>query len=204
MESNKGSMRPNFEKVVNLFQPDVDGYSNWVSVDDVINSGLSWTNNGNVRRGIAFGVNEYNWDFKRTTNRRIVEMRLIGYSQSKSLSQKIRKDIIDELRQQTVSNFAVDCIVPLVERDKEIDHRWGRKDSPKYHYVSDTNQQSIDDFQLLSHSHNQFKREQCVKCKDNNLRYSPPNNQEFKIGCKEWNDEIGCEGCPLAQPELYR
>lgn len=197
-------MRPNLEKVVNLFQPDTDGYSDWVSVDDVINAGLSWSNNGNVRRGVAFAVNEYNWDFKRATNRRIVEMRLMGYNNSASFNQRIRKDIVDSLRQQTVSNFAPDCIVPLVESDKEIDHRWGRKDSSKYEYISDLEKQSIDDFQLLSHSHNQYKREQCVKCKETNLRFSPPNNQEFKIGCKEWDDNVGCEGCPLAQPELYR
>lgn len=197
-------MRPNLQKVVNLFQPDADGYSDWVSVDDVINAGLSWSNNGNVRRGVAFAVNEYNWEFNRANNRRIISMRLNGYNQSASFNQRIRKDIVDTLRQQTKSNFAPECIVPLVESDKEIDHRWGRKDSPKYEYISDVNNQSIDDFQLLSHSHNQFKREQCVKCKETNLRFSPPNGQEFKIGCKEWNDNVGCQGCPLAQPELYR
>lgn len=197
-------MRPNLQKVVNLFQPDAEGYSNWVSVDDVINAGLSWSNNGNVRRGIAFGVGEYNWEFKRVNNRRIIEMRLIGYNQSALLNQRIRKDIVDTLRRQTKSNFAPDCIVPLVESDKEIDHRWGRKDSPKYEYISDIDKQSIDDFQLLSHSHNQYKREQCVKCKKTNHRFSPPDNQEYKIGCKIWDDSIGCEGCPLAQPELYR
>ena len=131
-------------------------------------------------------------------------MRLSGYNESVSFNQRIRKDIVDTLRQQTKSNFSPDCIVPLVESDREIDHRWGRKDSPKYEYISDVNNQSIDDFQLLSHSHNQYKREQCVKCKETNLRYAPPNTQEFKIGCKEWSDSVGCQGCPLAQPELYR
>jgi hypothetical protein len=207
MKSNKVSMRPNLQKVVNLFQPNVNGCSDWVSVDDVANAGLSWSNNGNVRRGIAFGVNEYIWEFKRINNRHngtIIEMRLSGYNESATFNQRIRKDIVDALRKQTVSNFAPDCIVPLVEKDKEIDHRWGRKDSPKYEYISDLEKQSIDDFQLLSHSHNQYKREQCVKCKQTNLRFSPPNNQEYKIGCKEWDDSVGCEGCPLAQPELYR
>jgi hypothetical protein len=205
LEYNHGkAMRPNLQKVVNLFQPDSDGYSDWKTIDDVLNADLPWSNNGNVRRGIAFAVSEYNWDFKRTNNRRIVEMRLVGYNQSAAFNQRIRKDIVDSLRQESVSNFAPDCIVPLVNDDKEIDHRWGRKDSPKYEYISNVDEQSIDDFQLLSHSHNQFKREQCVKCKNTNLRYSPPNNQSFKIGCKEWDSEIGCNGCPLAQPELYR
>lgn len=200
-------MRPNLEKVVNLFRPDGDGFSDWVTVNDVINSGLSWSSNGNVRRGIAFGVKEYKWEFKRINNRHngtILEMRLVGYNDSDSFNQRIRKDIADELRKQTRSNFAPDCIVHLVESDKEIDHRWGRKDCPKYEYIRDVNKQSINDFQLLSHSHNQLKRELCINCKKTNLRFFPPNNQEFKIGCQEWDDAVGCEGCPLAQPELYR
>lgn len=200
-------MRPNLEKVVNFFQPDSNGYSNWITIDSVINAKLSWSNNGNVRRGTAFGVSEYNWEFKRINNRRngtIIEMRLVGYNQSVTFNQRIRKDIVDFLRQKTVSNFAPECIIPLVDKDKEIDHRWGRKDSPKYEYISNIVEQSIDDFQLLSHSHNQYKREQCVKCKNTNIRYFPLNDQLFKIGDKKWNNEIGCAGCPLAQPELYR
>lgn len=200
----KSSVRPNLEKVVNLFQPDSNGYSNWITIDSVINVELSWSNNGNVRRGTAFDVSEYNWEFKRINNRKIIEMRLVGYNQSVTFNQRIRKDIVDFLRQKTVSNFAPECIIPLVDKDKEIDHRWGRKDSPKYEYISNIVEQSIDDFQLLSHSHNQYKREQCVKCKDTNIRYFPLNDQLFKIGGKEWNNEIGCAGCPLAQPELYR
>lgn len=196
-------MRPNLQKVINLFKPDPDGYSDWVTVKDVRNASLPWSDNGNVRRGVAFNVGEYNWEFERENNRRIIKMRLNGHNKSASFNQRIRKDIVEKLRKQTVSNFAPGCIVPLVESDKEIDHRWGRKDSPKYEYINDLNKQSIDDFQLLSHSHNQFKREQCVKCKKTNLRFFPPNNQEFKIGGKEWDNNIGCNGCPLAQPELY-
>lgn len=200
-------LRPNLEKVVNLFQPDANGYSDWITVDQVKSVGLAWTNNGNVRRGIAFAVKEYKWEFKRINNRHngtIIEMRLAGYNDDASFNQRIRKDIVDELRKQSFSNFAVNCIVPLVENDKEIDHRWGRKDHSKYEYINDVSKQSIDDFQLLSHSHNQFKREQCVKCKNTNIRYLPPNSQSFVIGCEKWEDEIGCSGCPLAQPELYR
>ena len=197
-------MRPNLEKVVNLFKPDANGFSEWVSIQEVRNNGLSWSNNGNVRRSIVFGVYEYKWEFKRLNNRRIVELRTIGYGQSKAFNQSIRKDIVDELRKQTRSNFALDCIVPLVDDDKEIDHRWGRKEHSNYEYLNDLDKQTIKDFQLLSHSHNQFKREQCVKCKQTNLRFSPPNNQSFVVGCINWEDEVGCIGCPLAQPEMYR
>lgn len=197
-------MRPNLEKVVNLFCPNVNGYSKWITVEEVKKAGLVWSNNGNVRRGVAFGVNEYIWEFKRMNNRRVIEMRLSGYNNTIRFNQNIRKDIVDELRKQKVSNFAIDCIVPLVENDKEIDHRWGRKDDPKYSYINDLSKQNLSDFQLLSHSHNQFKREQCVKCKSTNIRFSPPNDKSFVIGCEQWESDVGCFGCPLAQPELYR
>lgn len=199
--------RPNLKKVNDLFQPDEYGHSKWVTIDEVVNAGLSWSNNGNGRRGCAFGVNEYNWDFKRVNNLprgKVLQIRLAGYNESLRLNQNIRKDIVAELRKQTRSNFALDCIVPLVENDKEIDHRWGRKDHSKYEYINDITKQSIDDFQLLSHSHNQFKREQCVKCKETNVRFSPPFGKDYQIGTKEWDSVVGCEGCPLAQPELYR
>jgi hypothetical protein len=199
-------MRPNLQKVNDLFKPNAKGFSQWVSVDDVIKFGLSWSNNGNARRGVAFNVNEFLWEFKRVTENpksKVISLRLAGHNHSRKLNQAIRKDIKDALLKQTTSNFAPNCIVPLAKDDKEIDHRWGRKDSPKYHYINDLSKQSISDFQLLSHSHNQFKRQRCVECKEKNLRYLPPNNQEFKVGCKKWEDSVGCEGCPLAQPELY-
>lgn len=197
-------MRKNLEKVVNLFLPDVDGYSDWVTVQEVINYGLNWSNNGNVRRGTVFGVTEYKWKFYREGKNKIIKMKLNGYNEKLVLNQKIRKDIVESLMKKSYSNFSPDCIIPLIKEDKEIDHRWGRKDHHKYQYLNDISKQSIDDFQLLSHSHNQFKREQCIKCKKTNLRFSPPNEQQFKIGCQKWEDEIGCSGCPLAEPELYR
>lgn len=203
MSEDKG-MRPNLEKVLNLFQPDDKGVSEWKSIEDVISAGLSWSNNGNLRRGIAFGVFEFTWEFKRAANRKVIELRLAGFNPTVAIRNAIRKDIVNELLKQDKSNFSVDCIVPLTESDKEIDHRWGRKDFLSYQYVNDLDKQSINDFQLLSHSHNQYKRQQCVKCKETNRRYPPPNSMKFVIGDIQWDDDIGCKGCPLAEPELYR
>lgn len=197
-------MRKNLKKVLDVFQPNSYGISDWKTIEEVINAGLSWSSNGNVRRGIAFGVSEYNWEFRRSSKRKITEIRLVGHNKKFVNKQLIRKDILIALRQQQKSNFAPECLIPLNKDDKEVDHRWGRKDHFLYEYMSDINLQSIDDFQLLSHSHNQFKREQCVKCTKTGIRYPPPNSMDFKIGNFVWNDEIGCKGCPLAQPEFYR
>jgi uncharacterized lipoprotein YddW (UPF0748 family) len=65
------AMRPNLKKVISVFTPDVDGNSEWVSVDDVMAGGLKWTKNGNIRRGVAFNVSEFYWEFKRVKNKEL-------------------------------------------------------------------------------------------------------------------------------------
>ena len=184
----------NLEKVISLFNPDENGYSRRVRVEEIENSNLTWSKNGNGRRGKFFGVQKFKFLVERGKGNKVISLKLDGLNESIILNQTIRKDIKDKLNEQNRSNFAPDCLIPLVDNDKEIDHRWGRKDSPLYDRINDTKKQSIDDFQLLSHSHNQFKREQCKKCTMTNVRYD----------ATMWDDSIGCSGCPLAQPELYR
>ena len=183
----------NLEKVDTLFQPDKNGYSRKVSREEIENSNLTWSKNGNGRRNVYFQVQKYKWVAERGKGNKVISLKLDGLNESVILNQTIRKDIKDKLYTQTRSNFAPTCLVSLVDKDKEIDHRWGRKDSPLYDRINDTSKQTIDDFQLLSHSHNQFKREQCKKCTMTNIRFNDT----------IWDDSVGCSGCPLAQPELY-
>ena len=183
----------NLEKVDALFQPDKNGYSRKVSREEIENSNLTWSQNGNGRRNVYFQVQKYKWVAERGKGNKVISLKLDGLNESVILNQTIRKDIKDKLYTQTRSNFAPTCLVSLVDKDKEIDHRWGRKDSPLYDRINDTSKQTIDDFQLLSHSHNQFKREQCKKCTMTNIRFNDT----------IWDDSVGCSGCPLAQPELY-
>ena len=184
----------NLEKVISLFQPDKNGYSRKVSREEIENSNLTWSKNGNGRRNVYFGVQKYNWIAERGKGNKVIALKLNGFNESIILNQTIRKDIKDKLNELTRSNFAPDCLIPLVDKDKEIDHRWGRKDSPLYSRINDTKEQTIDDFQLLSHSHNQYKREKCKKCTETNKRFDGI----------IWDNSVGCSGCPLAQPELYR
>ena len=184
----------NLEKVDALFQPDKNGYSRKVSREEIENSNLTWSQNGNGRRNVYFQVQKYKWVAERGKGNKVISLKLDGLNESVILNQTIRKDIKDKLYTQTRSNFAPTCLVSLVDKDKEIDHRWGRKDSPLYDRINDTSKQTIDDFQLLSHSHNQFKREQCKKCTMTNIRFDDT----------IWDDNVGCSGCPLAQPELYK
>ena len=155
---------------------------------------FAWLNNFS---GIEILPSLSNWRFTLSAKTEVAKISLFssnGFNESIILNQTIRKDIKDKLNELTRSNFAPDCLIPLVDKDKEIDHRWGRKDSPLYSRINDTKEQTIDDFQLLSHSHNQFKREKCKKCTETNKRFDGI----------IWDDSVGCSGCPLAQPELDR
>ena len=67
-------MRISNLKLVNeIFKPNDLGISKWLDIIDItkpisINEHfykLNWTNNGNMRKGIAFGVNKYVWETKR-------------------------------------------------------------------------------------------------------------------------------------------
>lgn len=69
--------------------------------------------------------------------------------------------------------------------------------------MNDVNKQSIDDFQLIHRSQNLMKREICKKCRASGERYSHP-TKEFVIGTKAFDASIGCNGCYLATPEMYR
>ena len=42
--------RPNLKKVKDLFSPDEKGCSDWKTIQEVIDAGLNWSENGNVRR----------------------------------------------------------------------------------------------------------------------------------------------------------
>ena len=57
--------RPNLKKVNDTFSPDENGCSDWRTIQEVTDAGLNWSENGNVRRGIAFGVAEYLWEYWR-------------------------------------------------------------------------------------------------------------------------------------------
>ena len=122
----------NLEKVNALFQPDEKGYSRKVSREEIENSSLTWSKNGNGRRNVYFQVQKYKWVAERGKGNKVISLKLDGLNESIILNQTIRKDIKDKLNEQTRSNFAPDCLIPLVKKDKEIDHRWGRKDSPLY------------------------------------------------------------------------
>ena len=67
----------NLEKVDALFPPDEKGYSRKVSREEIENSNLTWSKNGNGRRNVYFGVQKYKWIAKRGKGNEVIALKLI-------------------------------------------------------------------------------------------------------------------------------
>lgn len=84
----------------------------------------------------------------------------------------------------------------------EVDHKDDRKDDLR---VSDSNTQTLDDFQALCKACNDKKRQICKKCKESGYRFDatkiPGNYYSFYEGEAEYD---GCVGCYQYDPIQYR
>ena len=89
----------NLEKVNTLFKPDVNGYSRFVSVNEIMNSNLTWSKNGNGRRNVYFGVQKYNWIAERGKGNKVIALKLNGfnsYSEDQSFNDpEVLEEIMD-------------------------------------------------------------------------------------------------------------
>lgn len=86
----------------------------------------------------------------------------------------------------------------------EIDHKDGRKKDSDY---NDVQAQKPEWFQPLCKAANDFKREQCKKCKANGKRWSAKRLYKdfpFYKGDRTYRADIGCEGCYLYDPVAFR
>ena len=72
-----------------IFSPDnKNGVSKWLTVKEVIDGGLRWSKNGNIRHGICWNDNRYIWETKRKNERKtgeVIAIRTSGFSKKKFL-----------------------------------------------------------------------------------------------------------------------
>jgi hypothetical protein len=198
---NKMAITTN-KDVGSLFNPDESGISEWVTREQLLQSGCDLGNNGCVRRGIPeriSGAKKYIWEFERGTNNKLLALRTIGFNKQTRLNQTISSAIKLQILKKGYCNISM---MPFSD-DLEVDHRWGYKDHPKYNHINDTSKQRVEDFQPLCRSLNLKKRQMCKVCIETKIRPKHP-QKEFVVGNEILDDEIVCGGCPWAQPELYR
>lgn len=186
-----------FEK---LAQPNENGVSRWVSVDEFkgeyqglqLLNGAGWSRNDGPF-GKKYIVER---DKSRTPGNRTDAIRTVGYN-SRDYSQYIRADIRKEISSRT-------CPV-LGTSNPEADHKNGMKNEDR---VMKNEEQRLSDFQPLSKAANDAKRQYCKDCKITGIRYDAKQlgyPMSYYCGSAEHNgEETACIGCFWYDPIEFR
>ena len=156
------------ERVMALFKPDDNGFSEWFTRDEMVKAGLDLGNNGAQRYGAFFGIKDYKWDKKtKTENTRsqTVALRMVGFRENNDNSDR---PISSMVRQHYKDERCVVC-----GRGKTIpDHKNDLYNDPR---VLKTDTQTIDDFQPMCEPCNLLKREVCNQTRQTGRRYGATN-----------------------------
>lgn len=171
-----------------LANPDDDGFSRKVGIDELEANRLGLGNGGSWCRDDGPLGKIYNI-VRHKEKGRIVAVELHGFNQLPS-RRSVRPDIKCEIEKRR-------CAV-LDIGDPECDHKDGRiYDKP----AAAPDQQSLEDFQPLSKAANSAKRQHCKRCKETGMRFDATRLgyavSQFK-GDKEYRGT--CTGCYWHDP----
>ena len=183
-----------------LAQPDENGVSRWVSVDEFVGKyqGLQLLNGaGWSRDDGAFGRKYIvERDKSRTPGNRTDAIRTLGFNNG-DYSQHIRADIKKEIASRR-------CVV-LGTSNPEVDHKNGMKNEDR---VMKNEEQRLSDFQPLSKAANDAKRQFCKECKQTGIRYDATQlgypMAYYEGGATHNGEEDACVGCFWYDPIEFR
>jgi hypothetical protein len=125
--------------------------------------------------------------------RRIFSIRTDGYNKQTKINQNIRKDILKNIQSQR-------CVILDISTNIECDHKDGMKDNWR---LNNKDYQKLEDFQPLSKTANDAKRQHCKKCIETGIRYDAK-----KLGYKEsyilgTKNSKTCVGCYWYDPQKF-
>ena len=136
-----------------ILTPDEDGYSDWISLNELTEYAMSFkTRNG--QQWCRSGVDGYVIE-KEYVNGAAAKFRLGGF-----IKQETNRTIPTSIKTWYKTNNPK-CAILDVHSNNEIDHKDGT-----YENTVDVNKLTMDDFQPLSKSANDAKRQHCKICKD--------------------------------------
>ena len=151
------------------------------------------TNGGDwCRSNQSYLGKKYNIERKRRGGR-IFSIKTDGYNKQTKINQTIRTDIMKNIQ-------AKRCAILDISTNIECDHKDGMKDDWR---LNDKNNQKLEDFQPLSKTANDAKRQHCKKCIETGKRYDAK-----KLGYKEsyiFGTETSktCVGCYWYDPKKF-
>lgn len=157
----------------NIFSPNKDGISEWKTRDELANTRLKLTDNGNCRHGKFYNDNRYIWE-KNILGGTVISIRTIGFDKEVfegNIKRTIRKDIKDY-------HYKTGCVVCGCSSSLVIDHK---NDLYNDLRVLNIKTQLLSDFQCLCTHCNLQKRQVCKKTKEMGIRYGATNIESLKI-----------------------
>jgi hypothetical protein len=162
------------QKLVNeIFKPDKNGISGWITRNYLSNTNLKLSRNGNCRHGKFFNDSRFIWE-KKIEKNMVVSLRTVGfdlYNNDNINNRAIRKDIKEY-------HYKIGCVCCGSKSDLVIDHKNDLYNDPS---VLNINTQTLGDFQCLCNHCNLQKRQVCIYTKQYKKRYGATNIPQLKI-----------------------
>lgn len=163
------------------------GFSSNVSMDELQKYHHSFytTNGGDwCRSNQGYLGKKYNIERKRK-NGRIFSIKADGFNKNTKINQSIRTDIYKAIQSQR-------CVILDISTNIECDHKDGMKDDWR---LNDKSLQEIEDFQPLSKTANDAKRQHCKKCRETGIRYDAKKlgySESYVLGNENSKTCVGC------------
>ncbi len=188
------------ELFIKLAQPNKQGVSRWVNVDEFVGeyACLTFGNGASWARKESTLAKKYIVEFDKsiTKGNGIDRIRLAGFNDG-DYSQHIRSDIKRAIKAQR-------CVV-LGTSDPEVDHKNGMKNEDR---VMRNEDQRLEDFQPLSKAANDAKRQYCKDCKRTQIRFDAKRlgyPMSYYAGQAHHNfEENACVGCYWYDPIEFK
>lgn len=183
-ELKGGQLGRAFEK---MFVNKDSGFSSEIEIDELAKYHHSFytTNGGDwCRSNQGYLGSRYN--IKRDLRRgRIFSVKIDGYNKKTKINQSIRSDIFKEIRSKR-------CAILDIGTNTEVDHKDGMKDDWR---LNDKSFQKLDDFQPLSKTANDAKRQHCKRCLETGIRYDAKKlgySESYVFGNANSKTCVGC------------
>lgn len=163
------------------------GFSSNISMDELQKYHHSFytTNGGDwCRSNQGYLGRKYNIERERR-NGRIFSIKADGFNKNTKINQSIRTDIYKTIQAQR-------CVILDISTNTECDHKDGMKDDWR---LNDKSLQKIEDFQPLSKTANDAKRQHCKKCRETGIRYDAKRlgySESYVLGNAKSKTCVGC------------
>jgi len=188
------------ELFLKLAEPDENGYSRWVRVEEFVGeySALKFGNGMSWARKESTLAKKYIIETNKnlTSGNSVDAIRLAGFNSDNS-SQYISAAIKKVIKSKR-------CVV-LGTSNPEVDHKNGMKNESR---VMQNEDQKLSDFQPLSKAANDAKRQFCKECRETGIRYDAkllgyPMSYYFG-GATHHGEENACIGCYWYDPLEFK